>query len=1785
MSTLALLLLLTGPLGSVPVVWTYSSRPAFVSRSGIGRRVHHQRTGRIIVTAPFDVCKDKRDVNCRSRNPLPLLQLAAAEDGGRSDYDKQWEASKKSNEKKKNDDVKKKKNDSEAPSVADVNKQWDAFSKNKQSLANEADKDRPSRRDRLMGWVSGSTDTNSAGGTGSKPTPTMVQPIPLQPEDTTDATTDDALDSITNAINEELSADPLRVKAKFDSLFAGMPSISDFLNSPPAPVPDESGTEDSSRSRPGRSRREADDTWFETERQRIVDNYDDMLRDMLLELKEQKRLDPETFPKNAEAMIKETLKQEMDTEITATKERMSQQELQSYEENARADMELADISGPPQESVQKLIDESEAEYAQKQASRLEIDEFLRYEAEAKRRSTRSVDKQVNVPEKGANLDQWALEQLQGMADQRQDVDGEEMIMDLLEDSVDDLRERMAKEAKAGSIKSRTMKEWQMYRSIATRLAGQEAADGDTRVYEDQETMELAREDRILHQLESWKSYIEKEVVTREQSGLARGPKLPFEWQESWIKEAKIKEPAQPDKRSRSEVRRDLNRMSLEAMESLLANSDPARREKLQKEIDYLKANIDDDVVDEDVAKDMAGPVDMSGLFSSSSSSEDKAASVSAPVLSGEIYSSDNSSSPPQQPPVTPFFSDPGLAENIDTPLPDTPFFSYAEPPSPPVTPFFTQAEDNEAPLFTQAENAESKDTVLDYSKLGSMKEQKLRAMYQRAGARSAGAQEKIRSEWEAFQGMERQTREQAGLTGGEASTLSSSRNFNVSEMMLEGGDFDAEKILASIGPRPSRKKKPASSGSVMSRKRDEEASEEKLYAGSSIDSEEVVSSLYRAVSAVGGGRGKDDPEAKASFAEYVRKEDELRESLDSLDAEISSKSTPVDASFDDVEYAEDALASLGPRPILKRTRILDEGEYSDRGGILSSIDDNPDTDDDAEEEGKDGLDVAVDMPEWLRQENSNAGSPQRGKTFLGSDIDEVFEDDDYEKKARQLAEYERRRSGKDRQMGIDITDVLSRRGQETDDYADYKFDEGYLRGRQNSGWGVASFEARKTNLLEYTEIDAMEVNALMDHKDSVYSTGVSQYLPRINKPFKEFGAIFRLESVLVDVTGLQMVAWSKIAEKRGYKAPKLEDVRQASVARPEVAVKEVFFWTDDFIECGQIAMEHRAALREAFDSWMTATGISVPEPTSKLGGQAGQGNLGLGAELLGDIIPPERLPASVEAPKTEADMLNLFSKAWTQTAKTCGLTFPTREEILFAGTLGPDLAIREAFRWTADPVEVDKIASSYRTILRSMWGEKKESNEVAAILSSETVVVRPKKLNEGEYMEIQFLAWTSVAESFGFEPPVPDEVLAAVAIGDVEVAVRDGFGWTEDSQLISEVVGSFRTHVAEMTAEKTGGPAKVEHDLIPQQKRLVIAEPVAVNSGPTPEELLQIHRNAWTVAVQPSVFECPSLDQIQLAMNLDPSEAIRRLFRWTEDNQQVTELSSRFISALKSESAQYIQKYQLRPETALLQPAKLSKQGPSADEIFQIALEAWESTASRGGFPPPDIDQVQFALSVGPEDAIVTGFGWAIDKADVLELVNNYREEISVRRERLWQGTDGPGDAFSGADDDENPMVKVLPNTAKWLKSLLDVEMQCGVVSYLDSDQVDVLLEQAGLADMITPDKRVSANSGYNRDSYQLLGAALRLERRPDHCVVFDASPYSSVAAHFNEMQSVCIIGPYPRYELLSADTTTNSFEDLTSMNIRRLFGERVYDQPLMETQQAQPETRKKQKTTYWDEE
>jgi len=1684
------------------------------------------------------------------------------------------------------------------------------------------------RRDRIMDWMSSSSSATAAAASR------MVRSS--RTEEERSANKDNDNDNDNGLISGK------RVKANFGNLFAGMPSMSEILNADESSSTTTTTTTTTTTSTSSTMRstdngrntlnnnptppfptQNSDDSWFDQERREIEQTYRQMEQKMIETLERERKQDPKSVPSNAQAMIRDVLRQEMETELAATKDRLAQERLEAYSHDRRQAVENQNVVGVSNQVVDNLRRQDEEAQARADAAQARIDDYRRYELEAFLKKPDQEMSKVTAPSVGQDLDQWALERLQerldgenGNCDNNEDDDDSNLLLnDILEERLEDLQERIEQNAGKSSIRPETMKEWQMYRAISSRLKAAASAGRNGEERTDTENTDLKNdevtEEQIVALLESWKSYLSKEDVMRKRSGLTRGPKLPFEWQESGrdeaIKQAQIKaalvngSPGGQIIKSRVEIRKDVNRKSLEALERLIQTSDPIRSARLKKDVDLLRTELEaNDYLDvdestlEELEPVLAGPVDISDVFTSERDPQYQTAMFMKRNGGG-------GEKPP--PPSTPFFDEP-----VEDSTPGTPFFdnsgvSESTQPLPPSTPFFSERGDDETftadlldtPPFSSQDETDSEESSEGFGyRLGSIEEQKLRSMYQRAGARTDEEKAVIRAQWEDFQKFEQSKRDGSGLSGDNGSSLMSQANlkYDVSEITNADGDFDAEKILSTIGPRPTRKRKPTGN-------QKEQDSDQPSSLNANLDAKEVSDSLYRAVSAVGGGRTKDDPEAKArekaAFDELLAKENEMRRLLDEMDDEfIAEARISEEGDFDDARYAGEVLRSLGERP--KKRRKISEAEYSDEGLALSDSDDEDDEDNVDEDDVKseaETLSPKMDsapidklaqedelMPSWFRKERASASSNsgERGG-ILGSDLDDVFDDDVYEHNQRQLAEYERRRSGGKKQMGIDISDVL---GRSSDDYADYTYDDDYLRGRR-TGWGTGNFDSRKANLLEYIELDAIEVNALMDLKDSVQSTGVSRYLPRINKPFKEFGAIFRLEGVLLDTTGFQFKAWTKVAEEKGFKPPTIEDVRRASVLRPDVAIREAFFWTDDIVLCGEIAAAHKNTLQEVFDEWMKEASITPPNVEREAPPTA----LSILTEEAAPIQPPPA--ANPLADLSEGERIRLYRDAWSRTAATHRLASPSREQVEVASVLSPEIAVRKAFQWTNDFIKIDQYVATYRSILRELSGGADESVSEKKLKQPESPPPR-KILDETTMLELSFKAWTQLAEENDFELPLPEEVMAAVVINDPAIAIQDGFGWCDDSSRIPGLVKTYEQALDDLLREWRG-ESKREAAPIPvpeQQTRIEDPQPIASHkSGPTEEEKIEMQSHAWASAALNHGFQKPLTEKVQLAMKMTPEEAITRLYNWTSDPKTIAAICATYDSALHDISVKYIQKYNLPPNTALFprHPVILTKpQAPvsEAEEVFQVAWDAWNTVAMNNGYERPDEDQVLFALSVGIDDAIISGFEWASEPDDVNRIIAEYREEL-----KDWHAKRSNRTINQPAADEalvEMPMFKVVPGADHWLRSLLEVDMQCAIVSHMSREQVDVLLEVSGLSSLVGPRQRVTASNNYVREVDQLLGAALRVERRPDHCVVFDSSPQSSVAAHDLEMRSVAVVGAFPRYDLLTADSTAASFDELTAMNIRRLFAERVYDQPMADIQQADPVRNTRAKTKYrWE--
>lgn len=477
----------------------------------------------------------------------------------------------------------------------------------------------------------------------------------------------------------------------------------------------------------------------------------------------------------------------------------------------------------------------------------------------------------------------------------------------------------------------------------------------------------------------------------------------------------------------------------------------------------------------------------------------------------------------------------------------------------------------------------------------------------------------------------------------------------------------------------------------------------------------------------------------------------------------------------------------------------------------------------------------------------------------------------------------------------------------------------------------------------------------------------------------------------------------------------------------------------------------------------------------------------------------------------------------------------------------------------------------------------------------DNVPMKPEEITEDMILELQYMAWEEVAEENSLEVPDPEEVLAAAVLNNPEIVIVDGFGWTEDLTEAARLASRYRDcltkFVNDLMHNRSYNPASIESN----PEKAAEAASVINNSEntpmmPTDEEILSSQLEAWKETARVHDFDVPPLEQIQPMSKLKPKDAVRQLILLDYDINNLDpeekvefeltleEIIETYTSALEKSSKTYLAKYNLSTDSQRAQPsdARIAQKSKEVtqDEIYSASFDAWTSVAWKLGFPLPIQQEIQFALTVGPKEAIIGGFCWTESEEEAEDIARQYLNQIKTKRDG-WheQGftTTVEIEISSSSEKEDLPLVRAMPDVTHWIQSLQAVEMGCGVATHLEDDQMNTLLEFARLSELLPMSNRVSNSNGYLRDSQQLLGISLRIERRPDQCVVFDTSPVASVAAHEHDMRSVALVGPYPRYELLAADTSASSVNDLTALNIRRLFGERIYDQPELETQTIQP--------------
>lgn len=125
----------------------------------------------------------------------------------------------------------------------------------------------------------------------------------------------------------------------------------------------------------------------------------------------------------------------------------------------------------------------------------------------------------------------------------------------------------------------------------------------------------------------------------------------------------------------------------------------------------------------------------------------------------------------------------------------------------------------------------------------------------------------------------------------------------------------------------------------------------------------------------------------------------------------------------------------------------------------------------------------------------------------------------------------------------------------------------------------------------------------------------------------------------------------------------------------------------------------------------------------------------------------------------------------------------------------------------------------------------------------------------------------------------------------------------------------------------------------------------------------------------------------------------------------------------------------------------------------------------------------------------------------------------------------------------------------EWLDALYTAGVPCALVSCLDRKSMLEPLERMGLNKYFQA--FVTEEDGMESIAHRFLSAAIKLDRKPSKCVVFEDDPRGVTAAHNCTMMAVALIGPHPAYELVQADLAVASFSELSIMNLKRLFANR----------------------------
>ncbi|KAL5569611.1 hypothetical protein UlMin_026186 [Ulmus minor] len=197
-----------------------------------------------------------------------------------------------------------------------------------------------------------------------------------------------------------------------------------------------------------------------------------------------------------------------------------------------------------------------------------------------------------------------------------------------------------------------------------------------------------------------------------------------------------------------------------------------------------------------------------------------------------------------------------------------------------------------------------------------------------------------------------------------------------------------------------------------------------------------------------------------------------------------------------------------------------------------------------------------------------------------------------------------------------------------------------------------------------------------------------------------------------------------------------------------------------------------------------------------------------------------------------------------------------------------------------------------------------------------------------------------------------------------------------------------------------------------------------------------------------------------------------------------------------------------------------------------LKLIAWKQLASEEGKEIPEDGEMQRMMQYAGADHV-------LQKLLLGDEAESELDRLTLRFSQLYY---------------ENllRLDRPMDGLKEWLDAVSTARIPCALVSSLNRRSMTETLDRMGLKKYFQA--IVTEEDGMESIAHRFLSAAVKLDRKPSKCVVFEDDPRGITAAHNCTMMAVALIGAHPAYNLDQADLAVASFNELSVINLRRLF-------------------------------